>query len=95
MHFGVQYYPEHWPEERWIVDAEMMQKAGINVVRMGEFAWSYFEPKEGALSFRKYDEVIARLHAHGIKTILCTCSRTPPPWVFKKYPQILNVDSDE
>jgi beta-galactosidase len=21
MYFGVQYYPEHWPEERWAVDA--------------------------------------------------------------------------
>jgi beta-galactosidase GanA len=30
------YYPEQWPKERWIVDARMMQKAGINVVRMGE-----------------------------------------------------------
>lgn len=27
MYYGVQYYPEHWPEERWAVDARMMQKA--------------------------------------------------------------------
>ena len=94
MHYGVQYYPEHWPEERWKVDAEMMQRAGINVVRMGEFAWSYFEPRDGVLNFEKYDDVIALLLEHGIKTILCTCSRTPPPWVFKKYPEILNVDAD-
>lgn len=92
MHYGVQYYPEHWPEERWAVDAEMMERAGINVVRMGEFAWSYFEPSEGSLSFEKYDKAIALLHKHGIKTILCTCSRTVPPWVLKKYPGILNAD---
>ena len=94
MQFGVQYYPEHWPEERWVIDAEMMQRAGLNVVRMGEFAWSYFEPREGELNFEKYDRVIKLLHDHGIKTILCTCSRTPPPWVFKKYPEILNADSE-
>lgn len=92
MYYGVQYYPEHWPEERWPVDAEMMQRAGINVVRMGEFAWSYFEPREGSLNFEKYDKVIALLHEHGIKTIMCTCSRTVPPWVFKKYPGILTSD---
>ena len=45
MYYGVQYYPEHWPKERWAVDARMMQEAGINVVRMGEFAWSALEPR--------------------------------------------------
>ena len=38
MHFGVQYYLEHWPRERWLIDAQMMQEAGVNSVRMGEFA---------------------------------------------------------
>ncbi len=31
---------------------------------------------------------------HGIQTMLCTCSRTPPPWVFHKYPEIRNTRSD-
>ncbi len=26
--FGVDYYPEHWPEERWETDAELMEKDG-------------------------------------------------------------------
>ena len=43
MYFGVAYYPEHWPEKRWAVDAKMMQDAGINGVRVGEFAWSKIE----------------------------------------------------
>ena len=38
MYYGVAYYPEHWPEERWSVDAELMQAAGVNGVRMGGFA---------------------------------------------------------
>jgi len=25
MRSGVAYYPEHWPEEGWSVDAEMTQ----------------------------------------------------------------------
>lgn len=93
MLYGVQYYPEHWPEERWAVDARMMQDAGINVVRMGEFAWSALESREGTLNFTWMDSAVALLADHGIKTIMCTPSRTPPPWVFHRYPGVVNVDA--
>jgi beta-galactosidase len=94
MYYGVQYYPEQWPEERWPIDAAMMQRAGVNTVRMGEFAWSAYEPCEGELHFDWMDRAIQLLNQHGIQVILCTCSRTPPPWVFKKYPGVLNVGED-
>ena len=94
MYYGVQYYPEHWPEERWAIDARMMQEAGINVVRMGEFAWSALEPREGKLDFGWMDRAVALLDAHGIKTLMCTPSRTPPPWVFDRYPGVSNVGAD-
>ena len=48
MYFGVDYHPEQWvfpyggnaenPEAAWEHDAELMVKAGINVVRIGEFS---------------------------------------------------------
>ncbi len=94
MYFGVAYYPEHWPEERWPIDAQMMQEAGINGVRIGEFAWSKIEPAEGAYEFDWLDRAISLLGDHGIKTMMCTMSRTPPPWVFHKYPEICNVRAD-
>ena len=47
---GVDYYPEHWDEKLWEQDADLMQKSGVKLVRMAEFAWSVMEPKEG-----KYD----------------------------------------
>lgn len=28
IRFGVDYYPEHWPRERWEQDANLMQKNG-------------------------------------------------------------------
>jgi len=94
MFYGVQYYPEHWPEHRWAVDARMMQDAGINVVRMGEFAWSALEPQEGSLDFAWLDRAVTLFDTHGIKTIMCTPSRTPPPWVFNRYPGVRNVNAD-
>lgn len=41
MTVGVCYFPEHWPRERWPTDVEEMAGAGIEYVRMGEFAWSW------------------------------------------------------
>ena len=94
MYYGVQYYPEHWPESRWPIDAAMMQKAGVNTVRMGEFAWSAIEPKEGQLDFGLFDRAIAILADHGIRVLMCTPSRTPPPWVYRKYPGVRNTTVD-
>ncbi len=88
--FGVAYYPEQWPDERLETDLKLMQDAGINCVRIGEFAWSKIEPQEGNIQFDFFDAVIEKLSEHGIRTVFATCSRTPPPWIFAKYPEILN-----
>ena len=61
MRIGVDYYPEHWPEEVWEQDADRMQDAGVSVVRMAEFAWSRLEPEEGVYEFGWCS---ARRHAH-------------------------------
>ncbi|MDD3213343.1 MAG: beta-galactosidase, partial [Eubacteriales bacterium] len=58
MRIGVDYYPEHWERSRWDVDAQMMKEAGIQVVRLAEFAWSLFEPNEGEYHFEWLDEVM-------------------------------------
>jgi beta-galactosidase len=94
MYYGVQYYPEQWLEERWALDAQMMQRAGVNTVRMGEFAWSAYEPVEGEYHFDWMERAIALMNQHGIRVILCTCSRTPPPWVFRRYPGVANTRAD-
>ena len=36
IHFGVDYYPEHWQRDRWETDAELMKEMGLTVVRMAE-----------------------------------------------------------
>lgn len=90
--YGAAYYPELWPEERWAVDAKLMADAGYNVVRIGEFAWSSMERSEGCFNWGWLDRVIDVLYEHGISTILCTPTATPPPWVVDLCPGMLPLD---
>jgi len=94
MHFGVDYYPEHWPRERWATDASLMREAGIEVVRMAEFAWAKMEPEPGKYDFEWLDEAIEVLSKQGIKTVLGTPTATPPAWMIERHPEILPVRQD-
>jgi len=92
--YGVAYYPEHWPEKSWERDAKLMKEAGVNVVRIGEFAWYLMEPREGVFDFSLFDRAIAVMAKYGIKTILGTPTAAPPKWLTSKYPETLAVYSN-
>ncbi|MGI6565767.1 MAG: beta-galactosidase [Limnochordia bacterium] len=94
MYFGVDYYPEHWPEERWEIDAQLMQAAHLNVVRVAEFAWAKLEPSEGHFDFAWLDRAIEVLNKHGLKVIIGTPTATPPKWLIDKHPDILPRGAD-
>jgi beta-galactosidase len=91
--FGVCYYPEHWDEATRAGDAERMSAAGINVVRLAEFAWDLMEPEEGRFDFSLFDQTVATLDRHGIKSMLCTPTASPPRWLTHRHPEVLRVDS--
>lgn len=91
VYFGVDYYPEHWPEERWKTDAKLMKEAGFNVVRLAEFAWAKLEPIEGNFDFRWLDQVINIFDQLGIKVVLGTPTASMPRWVSLKYPETVAV----
>lgn len=69
-----------------------MKAAGVKYVRMGDLTWSAFEPTPGKFDFSWMERAIALFGEAGIKTILCTCSRTPPPWLYRAKPEMLPVD---
>jgi beta-galactosidase len=94
FYFGVDYYPEHWPEERWPIDASLMTEVGFNVVRLAEFAWSKLEPEEGRYEFTWLDRVIHILSAQGIQVILGTPTASPPPWLMCRHPGLFRVLED-
>ena len=94
IHFGVDYYPEHWPRERWETDAQLMKEMGVQVVRMAEFSWFKMEPQEGVFQFAWLEEAVNLLDQYGIKTILGTPTAAPPAWIIEKNPEIQPIDRE-
>lgn len=89
---GAAYYPEDWDEAEQDKDIAMMQRAGIKVVRMAEFAWAKMEPQEGEYRFEWLHQVIDKLWKAGIYTMLGTPTATPPNWVEETDPDMMNLD---
>ncbi len=102
MFFGVDYHPEHWvfpyagsaedPEARWSRDVELMLAAGVNAVRMGEFAWGLYEPEEGRFDFDWMRRAMDLMHRNGIQVVLGTPTAAPPLWLSRKHPGILPLN---
>ncbi|MEI7025352.1 beta-galactosidase [Paenibacillus sp. y28] len=94
LYYGAAYYPELWDEQAWQEDLRYMKEAGINVVRMGEFAWARMEPVQDQIDVSFFAERITELHKHGIDTIMCTPTPTPPIWMSHGHPERMYVDGD-
>ncbi|MDC7684174.1 beta-galactosidase [Asticcacaulis sp. BYS171W] len=92
--FGTAWYPEQWPEAEWDADLTRMKRAGFNVVRIGEFAWSRMEPEEGRYDFAWLDAAIDHAVKHGMMVVLGTPTAAPPAWLTQKYPEVLRVDEN-
>lgn len=93
LHHGVAYYPELWPESDIERDIVEMKKLGINMARMGEFAWSKMEADEGKIDVSFFRKVMDRLHEAGIRVVMCTPTATPPVWLTHGRPDRCFVDS--
>jgi beta-galactosidase len=87
--YGVAYYPEYMPYDRLDTDVELMRKAGINVVRVGESTWSSWEPRDGDFQFAWMQRVLDRMHQAGIKVILGTPTYSIPTWLYREHPEIV------
>ncbi|RBP51620.1 beta-galactosidase [Arenicella xantha] len=89
---GTCYYPEHWPASQWDEDARQMAELGLKVIRIGEFAWSRYEPEPGRFTWAWLDQAIETLAKHGLQVVLCTPTATPPRWMVDRHPDMLARD---
>ena len=70
-----------------------MREAGMNVCRIGEFAWSTMEPVEGQYEFGWLERAIALLHENGLAVVLGTPTAAPPAWLTHHHPDTLLIES--
>ena len=96
LRHGGDYNPEQWLDRPDILekDIELMQKARVNVVSLGIFAWAALEPREGAFDLDWLAEIIDRLYAAGVQIDLATPSGARPAWLAQKYPEVRRVDEN-
>lgn len=94
LYYGAAYYPELWSEEVVRQDIEEMKKAGINAVRMGEFAWSRMEPEQDNIDVGYFAGIVERLYQNGIGTVMCTPTPAPPIWMSHQHPERMHVNSE-
>ena len=66
----------------------------MNVVRIGEFAWSTLEPSEGHYELDWMERAIALAAKHHIAVVIGTPTDAPPAWLTVKYPDTLGMNAD-
>jgi len=92
-YFGCSYYPEDFGLERIAEDIKLMKECGMNMVRMGEFAWSNMEKRPGEFDFELFQKAIEIFGEHGIDVMMCTPTAAPPAWLTHLHPETLVVDA--
>jgi beta-galactosidase len=94
LYYGGDYNPEQWPEAVWHDDVRLMRAAGVNFVSVGIFSWARLQPAEKRWDFGWLDRVLDLLAKHDIAVNLATATASPPPWLSKKYPEVLPVTAE-
>ena len=93
---GGDYNPDQWLDKPEVLEDDiiLMKQAGVNVVTLGVFSWTSLEPEEGIYTFEWLDNIMDRLYENGIYVILATPSGARPPWMAKKYPEVMRTGED-
>ena len=84
--YGAAFYEEYMPEDRLDRDVQLMQQAGIGVVRVGESTWSLWEPEDGRFEYAWMDRVVDAMGKAGIKVIMGTPTYSIPTWLYHAHP---------
>lgn len=92
--YGTAYYDEYMPESRVEEDIKLFQEANISVIRIGDSTWATQEPEEGVFDFSHIIKVLDVTKETGISVIVATPTYAIPPWMAKKYPEVIVTTKD-
>ncbi len=89
--FGASVYPEidGAGESKAILD--LLERAHMNVARVGESSWGNLELAPGQFNFGWLRDFLDQMHRRGISAILGTSTYIPPQWLAAAHPEILVV----
>lgn len=91
LYYGVAYYDEYMPYDRIETDFQMMEEAGMNVIRIAESTWSTWEPEEGSFDFTHLHRMLECAQKHNLSVIIGTPTYAIPSWLANKSNDILSV----
>lgn len=94
MYLGVDWYPEQWGMEQVEEDLDGICALGCSIVRIGDFAWDRFEPRDGVYDFSFFDQVIAKVKARGLHVLMCVPTATMPRWLALAHPEVMRQRED-
>ncbi|MGN0976451.1 MAG: beta-galactosidase, partial [Faecousia sp.] len=94
LYYGAAYYDEYMPVSRVEEDMRLMKAAGMNVIRIAESTWSTWEPRDGEFDFTSLHKMLQGSRKYGIRVIVGTPTYAIPPWMARKYPDILAETHD-
>jgi len=89
LRFGVCWYPDQWPRQRWAEDLRLMREAGLECIRWGEGSWTLMQPAADRFEWSVVDEVLELCAHHGLGVILGTPTYAAPAWLEEAHPQII------
>jgi beta-galactosidase len=87
--YGACYYHEYHLNERVASDFQLMEKAGLSVIRVGESVWSLWEPSENSFNLDWLQPILDESNKKGIRVIVGTPTYAIPPWLARKHPEII------
>ena len=89
--FGASVYPEIDGTGQSKVILDVLERAHMNVARVGESSWGNLELAPGQFNFGWLRDFLDQMHRRGISAILGTSTYIPPQWLAADHQEILVV----
>lgn len=87
--YGTTYPPLTLDEETWNRDLELISKARMNIVRIGDIGtWDRVEVHEGEIILEGLQRFYSLANKFNIQVLLSTGTASPPLWLANKYPDV-------
>lgn len=87
---GGDWNPDQWLATPAVIDEDfrLFQRAGVNSVTLGIFAWSALEPWPGDYRFDWLARILDRCHEAAVGVVLATPSGAKPAWLSQAHPEV-------